>query len=68
MPIFGSSFWQYSRHWVWRGNEEEHMKSGAYLLVAGLAGVEGMFLAKFMLLLDRSSVGIKDTFTASIVT
>ena len=47
---------------------KEHMKSGAHLLVSGLAGVGGMFWGEFMLLLDMSSVWEEDAFPLSTVT
>ena len=43
---------------------KELMKSGAYLLANGPAGVKVMIGWEFMLVLDISSVGDEDTFPA----
>ena len=45
---------------------KEHMKRGTHLLATG--PVKGMFVGEFRLLLDRSSAGDEDNFTASTVT
>ena len=47
---------------------KEHMKSGTHLLATGPAGIEGLFVGEFMVLLDRSNAVDKDIFSASTVT
>ena len=47
---------------------KEHMKSGTHLLATGPAGVEGIFVGEFILLLDRSKLVDKDIFSATAVT
>ena len=44
------------------------MKRGAHLLAPGPAGVEGGFVGKFILLLDRVKVGDEDTYPENTVT
>ena len=47
---------------------KEHMKSGTHLMATGPAGVEGIFVGEFMLLLDRSKPVNDDIFSATAVT
>ena len=47
---------------------KEHMKSGTHLLATGPAGVEGIFVGEFMLLLERSKPVDEDIISATAVT
>ena len=50
-----------------QANKFWSMESGTHMLATGTAGVEGMYVGKFMLLLDRSKPVDEDIFLASTV-